>query len=100
MGDVTGLLEWLGNISLWVLSLMVIMVTLNASAGLAGQILSRVTHYKTLPTIGLVVTIAAVSCSSPFGPIQLSHRPAKAKGPPPLRRTKYGRFFSPSRFHS
>jgi EmrB/QacA subfamily drug resistance transporter len=42
------------------LSLMVIMVTLNASAGLAGQILSRVTHYKTLPTIGLVVTIAAV----------------------------------------
>jgi EmrB/QacA subfamily drug resistance transporter len=42
------------------LSLMVIMVTLNISAGLAGQILCRVTHYKTLPMIGLVVTIAAV----------------------------------------
>src|ERR1700730_18611731 len=42
------------------LSLMVIMVTLNASAGLAGQILSRVTHYKTLPMVGLVVAPAAV----------------------------------------
>ncbi len=42
------------------LSLMVIMVTLNISAGLAGQVLCRVTHYKTLPMIGLVVTIAAV----------------------------------------
>ena len=35
-----------------------------------------------------VVTIAAVSCSSPFGPIQLSHSPANAIGPPPFRRTK------------
>jgi MFS family permease len=42
------------------LSLMVIMGTLNISAGLAGQILCRVTHYKTLPMVGLVVTIAAV----------------------------------------
>jgi MFS family permease len=42
------------------LSLMVIMVTLNTSAGLASQILGRVTHYKTLPMIGLLVTIAAV----------------------------------------
>ena len=43
------------------LYLMVLMVTLNISAGLAGQILGRVIHYKTLPMIGLVVTIAAVA---------------------------------------
>jgi predicted MFS family arabinose efflux permease len=43
------------------LSLMVLMVTLNISAGLAGQILCRVTHYKTLPILGLVVAIAAVA---------------------------------------
>jgi EmrB/QacA subfamily drug resistance transporter len=42
------------------LSLMVIMVTLNISAGLAGQVLGRVARYKTLPMVGLVVTIAAV----------------------------------------
>jgi EmrB/QacA subfamily drug resistance transporter len=42
------------------LSLMVIMGTLNISAGLAGQILGRVTHYKTLPVAGLVLTITAV----------------------------------------
>jgi EmrB/QacA subfamily drug resistance transporter len=42
------------------LSLMVIMVTLNTSAGLAGQVLCRVTRYKALPMAGLVVTIAAV----------------------------------------
>jgi EmrB/QacA subfamily drug resistance transporter len=42
------------------LSLMVLMVTLNISAGLAGPILCRVIHYKTLPVIGLVATIAAV----------------------------------------
>jgi MFS family permease len=42
------------------LSLMVIMVTLNISAGLSGQVLSRVTRYKALPMAGLAVTIAAV----------------------------------------
>ncbi|HEY6256694.1 MAG TPA: MFS transporter [Xanthobacteraceae bacterium] len=42
------------------LSLMVLMVTLNISAGLAGQVLGRVKHYKTLPMVGLVVAIAAV----------------------------------------
>jgi MFS family permease len=42
------------------LSLMVIMGTLNISAGLAGQILGRVIHYKTLPVAGLVLTITAV----------------------------------------
>jgi MFS family permease len=42
------------------LSLMVLMVTLNISAGLAGQILGRVTRYKTLPMAALAVTIAAV----------------------------------------
>jgi MFS family permease len=43
------------------LNLMVLMVTLNISAGVAGQVLGRVVHYKTLPMIGLVVTIAAVA---------------------------------------
>jgi MFS family permease len=42
------------------LSLMLIMVTLNTSAGLAGQVLCRVTRYKALPMAGLAVTIAAV----------------------------------------
>ena len=42
------------------LSLMVLMVTLNTSAGLSGQVLGRVTHYKALPMAGLVVTIAAM----------------------------------------
>jgi MFS family permease len=43
------------------LSLMVLMGTLNLSAGAAGQLLGRVQHYKTVPMIGLVIAIAAVS---------------------------------------
>ena len=42
------------------LSLMVLMVTLNTSAGVAGQILARVQHYKTVPMLGLVLAIASV----------------------------------------
>jgi MFS family permease len=42
------------------LSLMVLMMTLNISAGLASPILCRVTRYKSLPMAGLLVTIAAV----------------------------------------
>jgi predicted MFS family arabinose efflux permease len=42
------------------LSLMVIMMALNISAGLSGQVLARVVRYKALPMAGLVVTIAAV----------------------------------------
>ena len=42
------------------LSLMVLMMALNISAGLAGQVLARVVRYKALPMAGLVVTIAAV----------------------------------------
>jgi EmrB/QacA subfamily drug resistance transporter len=42
------------------LSLMVIMVALNISAGLAGHVLGRATHYKTLPILALLVAIAAV----------------------------------------
>jgi len=34
-----------------------------------------------------VVTIAAVSTSSPFGPVQVSHSPAKAIGVPAFGRT-------------
>jgi EmrB/QacA subfamily drug resistance transporter len=43
------------------LSLMVFMVALNASAGLAGQVLGRVRYYKLLPMAGLLVSTAAVT---------------------------------------
>jgi MFS family permease len=42
------------------LSLMIMMASLNLSAGAAGQLLGRVQHYKTLPMIALTVAIAAV----------------------------------------
>jgi len=42
------------------LSLMVLMVTVNASAGVAGQLYGRMTRYKWLPMAGLVLAIAAV----------------------------------------
>jgi EmrB/QacA subfamily drug resistance transporter len=42
------------------LSLVVLMVTLNMSAGLSAPIVGWVRHYKTVPMIGLVVTIGAV----------------------------------------
>jgi hypothetical protein len=43
------------------LSLVVFMVALNASAGLAGQVLGRVRRYKVLPVLGLMISIAAVA---------------------------------------
>jgi EmrB/QacA subfamily drug resistance transporter len=42
------------------LSLMVLMVTLNASAGLSSQLIGRVKHYKLVPSVCLVIGIAAV----------------------------------------
>jgi MFS family permease len=42
------------------LSLMVLMMSLNTSAGLAGQVLGRVEHYKILPTCMMLVALAAV----------------------------------------
>jgi EmrB/QacA subfamily drug resistance transporter len=42
------------------LSLMVLMVTVNTSAGVAGQLYGRMTHYKTIPIAGLVLAIASV----------------------------------------
>jgi MFS family permease len=42
------------------LSLIVLMVSLNISAGIGGQVLCRVTHYKALPIAGQVVSIGAV----------------------------------------
>jgi MFS family permease len=42
------------------LSLMVLMVSLNSSAGLAGQVLGRVTRYKILPMVMLVIAFVAV----------------------------------------
>jgi EmrB/QacA subfamily drug resistance transporter len=43
------------------LSLVVFMVALNASAGLSGQVLGRVRHYKRLPMVLLTLSIGAVS---------------------------------------
>ena len=42
------------------LSLMVLMVTVNASAGIAGQFYGRMTHYKVIPLCGLMLAIASV----------------------------------------
>ena len=42
------------------LSLMVLMVTLNTSAGISGQIISRARHYKAVPMAGLVLAIVSV----------------------------------------
>jgi MFS family permease len=43
------------------LSLMVLMVTLNTSAGVGGQVLGRVTHYKALPIAAMTLAIASVT---------------------------------------
>src|SRR5580704_5801576 len=42
------------------LSLMILMVTLNASAGFSSQLLGRVRHYKILPLCLLIVGVGAV----------------------------------------
>jgi MFS family permease len=42
------------------LALIVLMVSLNVSAGIGGQLLGRVTHYLALPMIGQVVAIVSV----------------------------------------
>jgi EmrB/QacA subfamily drug resistance transporter len=39
------------------LSLMILMTTVNVGAGVSGQMMGRVTHYKRLPLVGLVVAI-------------------------------------------
>ena len=41
-------------------SMMILMVTLNVSAGLSGQILGRVRHYKALPVCCLALCVGAV----------------------------------------
>jgi MFS family permease len=43
------------------LSLVVLMVALNTSAGLAGQVLGRVRRYKRLPMAALLLSIAAIA---------------------------------------
>ncbi len=43
------------------LSLVVLMVALNSSAGLAGQVLGRVRHYKLLPTAALTLSTGSVA---------------------------------------
>lgn len=43
------------------LSLVVFMVALNSSAGLAGQVIGRVRHYKLLPMLSMTLSIGAVA---------------------------------------
>ncbi len=43
------------------LSLMILMVTVNTSAGVAGQFYGRMTHYKAIPLAGLVLAIASIT---------------------------------------
>jgi len=43
------------------LSLVILMVTLNTSAGLSSQLIGRVEHYKALPIAFLIVSIVAVA---------------------------------------
>ena len=43
------------------LSLVVLMLALNTSAGLAGQVLGRVRHYKLLPMSALLLSIVAIT---------------------------------------
>jgi EmrB/QacA subfamily drug resistance transporter len=43
------------------LSLMVLMISLNTSAGLAGQVLGRVQHYKVLPICMMLIALAATA---------------------------------------
>lgn len=43
------------------LSLMVLMVAVNTSAGVAGQLLGRVKHYKIVPLIGLLLAVASTT---------------------------------------
>jgi MFS family permease len=42
------------------LSLIVLMVSLNISAGIGGQVVGRVKHYKAMPIVGLVIAIGSV----------------------------------------
>jgi MFS family permease len=42
------------------LSLMIIMATLNVSAGVAGYLIGHMTHYKLVPMLGLLLAIGAV----------------------------------------
>ncbi len=42
------------------LSLMTLMITFNASAGLSSQLIGRVRHYKVVPNICLVIGIASI----------------------------------------
>jgi MFS family permease len=42
------------------LSLMVLMVTVNSSAGVAGQFYGRMTHYKLIPLAGITLAIASI----------------------------------------
>jgi len=43
------------------LSLMVLMIALNVSAGFSGYMLCRMEHYKSLPIAGLIVAIASIT---------------------------------------
>lgn len=42
------------------LSLIVLMASLNISAGIGGQVVGRVKHYKAMPLVGLVIAVGSV----------------------------------------
>ena len=46
---------------------MILMVTLNVSAGLSSQLIGRVRHYKLLPLCFLFVGVGAVVALALFG---------------------------------
>jgi MFS family permease len=50
------------------LSLIVLMVTLNMSAGISSQLIGRVKHYKALPTAFLLISIGAILALAYWAP--------------------------------
>ncbi len=48
------------------LSLMMLMIALNVSAGLSGVMLGRMRHYKAVPIVGLVLSIASTAALATF----------------------------------
>ena len=57
------------------LTLIAFMIALNVSAGASGHVLCRVVHYKTLPMVGLAVSISALLVLA-WNVDRVSHRPA------------------------
>src|SRR4029450_5449697 len=48
------------------LSLMMLMIALNVSAGISGTMLGRLRHYKAIPTAGLLLALASTAALATF----------------------------------